>query len=281
MLAPLSERLKFLVAFRPGLISPTLAAQMAGDLPALSGGRLLLNVVTGGESRRAARLRRLPRQGRPLRALRRVPRRSCAALGRRDGRLRRASTSRSRARTLPASPDPVPPIYFGGSSPAAGRGRRRARRRLPHLGRAARGGRREGRLDPRAGRRRRAASCASASGCTTITRDTSEEAWAEADRLLAGIDPADDRAACRRGCSAASPRASGGCSRCTRGRKRRAWRSTRTSGPASAWSAAGRAPRWSAATTEVADRIERVRRARHRRVHPLRLPAPRGGLLVR
>ena len=30
MLAPLSERLKFLVAFRPGLVSPFLAAQMAG-----------------------------------------------------------------------------------------------------------------------------------------------------------------------------------------------------------------------------------------------------------
>ncbi|HSE55161.1 MAG TPA: LLM class flavin-dependent oxidoreductase, partial [Nocardioidaceae bacterium] len=50
MLAPLSERLKFLVAFRPGLTSPTLAAQMAATFQNLSGGRLLLNVVTGGES---------------------------------------------------------------------------------------------------------------------------------------------------------------------------------------------------------------------------------------
>ena len=50
MLAPLSERLKFLVAFRPGMTSPTLAAQMAATFQNLSGGRLLLNVVTGGES---------------------------------------------------------------------------------------------------------------------------------------------------------------------------------------------------------------------------------------
>src|SRR3954447_10492275 len=50
MLSSVSERLKFLVAFRPGLIAPFLAAQMAGTFQNLSGGRLLLNVVTGGEA---------------------------------------------------------------------------------------------------------------------------------------------------------------------------------------------------------------------------------------
>src|ERR687893_1305296 len=50
MLAEVTERLKFLVAFRPGLLSPTLAAQMAATYQRLSGGRLLLNVVTGGDS---------------------------------------------------------------------------------------------------------------------------------------------------------------------------------------------------------------------------------------
>ena len=49
MLAEVTERLKFLVAFRPGLISPTLAAQMAATFQRYSAGRLLLNVVTGGE----------------------------------------------------------------------------------------------------------------------------------------------------------------------------------------------------------------------------------------
>ncbi len=49
MLAQTSERLKFLVAFRPGLVSPTLAAQMAATFQWHSGGRLLLNVVTGGD----------------------------------------------------------------------------------------------------------------------------------------------------------------------------------------------------------------------------------------
>jgi alkanesulfonate monooxygenase len=43
------DRLRFLVAFRPGAISPTLAAQQAATFQRHSGGRLLLNIVTGGE----------------------------------------------------------------------------------------------------------------------------------------------------------------------------------------------------------------------------------------
>lgn len=50
MLARETERLKFLVAFRPGFVSPTLAAQMATTFQRHAPGRLLLNVVTGGES---------------------------------------------------------------------------------------------------------------------------------------------------------------------------------------------------------------------------------------
>jgi alkanesulfonate monooxygenase SsuD/methylene tetrahydromethanopterin reductase-like flavin-dependent oxidoreductase (luciferase family) len=48
-LSQLTERLKFLVAFRPGLMSPTLAAQMAATFQRISGGQLMLNVVTGGD----------------------------------------------------------------------------------------------------------------------------------------------------------------------------------------------------------------------------------------
>src|SRR4051812_18008557 len=44
-----TSRLKFLVAFRPGYWSPTLAAQMAATYQRISDGRLLLNVVTGGD----------------------------------------------------------------------------------------------------------------------------------------------------------------------------------------------------------------------------------------
>ncbi|GAA5787405.1 FMNH2-dependent alkanesulfonate monooxygenase [Chitiniphilus shinanonensis] len=48
-LAPFTERLKFLVAIRPGIISPTVSARQAATLDRISGGRLLINVVTGGD----------------------------------------------------------------------------------------------------------------------------------------------------------------------------------------------------------------------------------------
>lgn len=48
-LIPITRRLKFLVAVRPGLMSPTIAARMASTFDRLSGGRLLINVVTGGD----------------------------------------------------------------------------------------------------------------------------------------------------------------------------------------------------------------------------------------
>src|SRR5690606_15672176 len=48
-LVPLTRQLRFLVAVRPGLQPPTLAARMTATLDRLSGGRLLINVVTGGD----------------------------------------------------------------------------------------------------------------------------------------------------------------------------------------------------------------------------------------
>jgi alkanesulfonate monooxygenase len=48
MIAAHTQTLKPLVAMRPGLIAPVLAARMAGTLDVLSNGRALINVVTGG-----------------------------------------------------------------------------------------------------------------------------------------------------------------------------------------------------------------------------------------
>ncbi len=48
-LAPQTRNLRFLVAVRPGLQSPTLAARMTATLDRISNGRLLINVVTGGD----------------------------------------------------------------------------------------------------------------------------------------------------------------------------------------------------------------------------------------
>jgi alkanesulfonate monooxygenase len=48
-LIPLTRRMRFLVAIRPGLMSPTVSARMVATFDRYSDGRLLLNVVTGGD----------------------------------------------------------------------------------------------------------------------------------------------------------------------------------------------------------------------------------------
>ena len=48
-LAMETERLKYIVAFRPGFVLPTLAAQMTATLQRISNGRVLLNIVSGGD----------------------------------------------------------------------------------------------------------------------------------------------------------------------------------------------------------------------------------------
>ena len=54
-LAQHTSTIKFLVAFRPGFVNPPVAARMAASLDRLSGGRLLLNVVTGGHPQELAK----------------------------------------------------------------------------------------------------------------------------------------------------------------------------------------------------------------------------------
>lgn len=48
-MVPLTQRLRYLVAVRPGMTEPAFAARMAATLDRLSNGRLLINVVTGGD----------------------------------------------------------------------------------------------------------------------------------------------------------------------------------------------------------------------------------------
>ncbi|MBK3590514.1 LLM class flavin-dependent oxidoreductase, partial [Streptomyces sp. MBT57] len=113
-------RLKFLVAFRPGFISPTLAAQMASTYQRQTGGRLLLNVVTGGESHEQRAYgdfldkdARYARTGEFLEIVRQLWDGKTVDL---DGDHLHVEQAR-----LTQLPDPVPEVYFGGSSPAAGR----------------------------------------------------------------------------------------------------------------------------------------------------------------
>jgi alkanesulfonate monooxygenase len=48
-LVPLTKQLRYLIAFRPGLLNPSLAARMAATFDRISNGRLLINIVTGGD----------------------------------------------------------------------------------------------------------------------------------------------------------------------------------------------------------------------------------------
>jgi alkanesulfonate monooxygenase len=117
MLSETSERLKFLIAFRPGLVAPTLAAQMAATFQWHSQGRLLLNVVTGGDAdeQRAfgdflEKEERYRRTGEFLEIVRRLW----------DGETVDYAGEHLRVEgaTIHRLPDPRPEIYFGGSSPA-------------------------------------------------------------------------------------------------------------------------------------------------------------------
>ena len=279
MLAETSERLKFLIAFRPGMVSPTLAAQMAATFQWHSGGRLLLNVVTGGDARRTARLRRLPRQGGALRPHRRVPRDRPPPLGRRDGRLR------GRAPAGRGGDDP-PPAGAGAADllrrllAGRARGRGAARRRLPDLGRAARRGRREDRA--RCGRCRRRARPRAALRHPPPhdqPRHRRRRLGARPRRLLDAV-PAETiaqvQAKLRQSESEGQRRMlelHGG-SRSDLEVSPNLW-----AGVGLGRGGAGTALVGSHARGRRADRG--VRRGRDRRVRPLRLPAPGGALLVR
>ena len=180
-----TKRLRFLVAFRPGLISPTLAAQQASTFQRLSGGRLLLNVVTGGSGEEQRRFGdhldhdlRYERCDEFLTVLK----------GAWEGRPFDFAGHHYQVESALVSqpPDPRPAIFFGGSSDAgkdvaarqadvwlmwgeppasAAAELASVRRRAEALGR-----------DVRFGIR-----------LHTITRDRAADAWAEADRLAAAM----------------------------------------------------------------------------------------------
>jgi alkanesulfonate monooxygenase len=180
-----TTRLKFLVAFRPGVISPTLAAQMAGTFQRLSNGRVLLNIVTGGDAVEQRRFgdwhdhdARYARTDEFLTIVRGVWSGKPFTFEGEHLKVEGATTL--------AAPDPVPPIYFGGSSPAA----------LPVAARHADVYLTWG--EPPALVAEKIAKVRALAGdrdvrfgvrLHTISRDTSAEAWAEAQKLLDALSP--------------------------------------------------------------------------------------------
>ncbi|MNM09831.1 Alkanesulfonate monooxygenase [compost metagenome] len=119
-LLPLTTRLKFLVAIRPDLMSPTLAARMASTFDRSSGGRLLLNVVTGGDPEE------LQADGVYLNHDERYERADefltvwRQAIQQQEVTFSGKHIQVNKAKVLqPTVQTPYPPLYFGGSSDAA------------------------------------------------------------------------------------------------------------------------------------------------------------------
>ncbi len=182
-----TRSLRFLVAFRPGLVSPTLAAQQAATFQRLSNGRLLVNIVTGGSAAEQRRFgdhldhdRRYDRCDEFLTVFK-------GALTGRPFNFEGEHFVVEDALVAKA-PDPQPAVFFGGSSDAGKRVAARhadvwlmwgeppeaaaaeiasVRAQAEALGR-----------DVKFGIR-----------LHTITRDRAADAWAEADRLLDAMSP--------------------------------------------------------------------------------------------
>jgi alkanesulfonate monooxygenase len=188
MLIGNTESLKYLVAFRPGLISPTLAAQMSSTFQWQSQGRLLLNVVTGGESseQRAfgdflEKQDRYARCGEFLDIVRRLWTSETPVTV--DGEHLRVEQA-----ILARRPDPLPGVFFGGSSPEAGQVA--AHYADTYLTWGERPEQVKEKLDWIRG-------LAATSGrhltfgirLHVISRDTSEQAWSEAERRLGALNP--------------------------------------------------------------------------------------------
>jgi len=121
-LVPLTERLRYLVAIRPGIISPTVSARMAATLDRLSNGRVLINVVTGGdpdENRgdglHLAHDERYEAASEFLHIWRRVLQGEAVDY---EGKHLQVANAKA---LFPPVQRPYPPLYFGGSSDAAHR----------------------------------------------------------------------------------------------------------------------------------------------------------------
>lgn len=191
-IAQRTKDFRFLVAFRPGMQRPTQAAHMAATFQRLTGNRLLLNVVVGGDDVEQRRYGddlgkddRYARAGEALHVIR-------ALWTGESVTFKGEHLWVEDAQLEP--PSVIPEIYFGGSSPGAikvaanhadvyltwGEPPEAVAAKIAHVRAAAAEQGRELRFGIR---------------LHAIARDTAAEAWNEADRLLAGLDPAQIEAA--------------------------------------------------------------------------------------
>lgn len=187
-LIPVTQRLKFLVALRPGIISPTVAARQAATLDRLSNGRALFNLVTGGDPDELAgdglhlnHQERYEASVEFTRIWRKVLEGENVDY---DGKHIQVKGAKL---LYPPIQQPRPPLYFGGSSEAAqdlaaeqvelyltwGEPPAAVAEKIAQVREKAAAQGREVRFGIR---------------LHVIVRETNEEAWAAAERLISHLD---------------------------------------------------------------------------------------------
>ncbi|MEO9242061.1 FMNH2-dependent alkanesulfonate monooxygenase [Pseudomonas inefficax] len=187
-LIPVTQRLKFLVALRPGIISPTVAARQAATLDRLSKGRALFNLVTGGDPDELAgdglhlnHQERYEASVEFTRIWRKVLEGEVVDY---DGKHIQVKGAKL---LYPPIQQPRPPLYFGGSSEAAqdlaaeqvelyltwGEPPSAVAEKIAQVREKAAAQGREVRFGIR---------------LHVIVRETNEEAWAAADKLISHLD---------------------------------------------------------------------------------------------
>jgi alkanesulfonate monooxygenase len=186
-LIPSTKRLKFIIALRPGAISPTLAARMSATFDRLSGGRLAINAVSGADRRELAgdgvyleHDQRYELTDEFLDVWHRLIRNERVTFAGKHVKVDEASLMFPAA--LP------PPVYFGGSSEAAldvaarhadvyltfGEPLAQAKEKIDRVRELAAAQGRSVRFGIR---------------FHVIVRETEQAAWAEAERLLSQVTP--------------------------------------------------------------------------------------------
>lgn len=119
--ASVTSRLKLLIAHRPGFASPTLAARQFATLDSLTGGRVAMHVITGGNDRELQadgdHLTKTERYARAAEYIRLVRQEWLAtAPFNHDGRFYRLHNAQS---TVHPENGSTIPVYFGGASDEA------------------------------------------------------------------------------------------------------------------------------------------------------------------
>ncbi|QXZ08229.1 FMNH2-dependent alkanesulfonate monooxygenase [Comamonas sp. Y33R10-2] len=190
-LMPVTKRLKFLVAVRPGLHQPSLAARMAASFDRLSGGRLLINLVTGGDQAELEgdgvfldHATRYEQSAEFIKIWREILARSHDGQSLDyDGKHLQVKGAKL---LFPPLQKPYPPVYFGGSSAAAhdlaaeqvdayltwGEPPAEVAKKL---------------ADVRAKAERHGRKLQYGIRLHVIVRETDEEAWADAERLISRV----------------------------------------------------------------------------------------------